>query len=413
VSKKRQLILKKEFINRLLVFLLIATFSASGFFVIAPTYSFAGETGSNTYEKVQMTDSVVANDKLSKKNKVKKFTIRFKVNGGKALGTQYKKTIKYKAKLGKLPNPTRKGYKFAGWWTARTGGKRVYSSSVANNKAKKTFYAHWSKVNTLPPPPVVEQKYFRVLAIGSSFSRDSMHYLYKIAADSGYTDIVFGNLFTGGLKSHRKYADTGEAAYIYQKTVDDVRSDTPDMTFEYGLKDEAWDFIILQQDSERSGQVDTYNDDINALIDYINLYKRNPNAKIAWHLTWAYQSDSDYNGFNVYGNDQMAMYEAICTAVQTKIVPNANIDIIIPAGTALQNMRTGILGDTITSDGRHAAKGAPMYLLGLSWMKALTGVSIDNAPGIRNSYGISQEVLKSVIRSVNDASVTPFSVTYQ
>ena len=38
----------------------------------------------------------------------------------------------------------------------------------------------------------------KVLAIGNSFSVDSMEYLFYILKDLGQTDIFLGNLFVGG-----------------------------------------------------------------------------------------------------------------------------------------------------------------------------------------------------------------------
>lgn len=44
--------------------------------------------------------------------------------------------------LGTLPNPSRKGYKFAGWYTSSTGGEKVTSSTVINKDI--TLYARWT-----------------------------------------------------------------------------------------------------------------------------------------------------------------------------------------------------------------------------------------------------------------------------
>ena len=47
-------------------------------------------------------------------------------------------------KYGTLPTCVRKGYTFVGWYTAKTGGTKVSSSTVCTGNAK--VYAHWSKV---------------------------------------------------------------------------------------------------------------------------------------------------------------------------------------------------------------------------------------------------------------------------
>jgi uncharacterized repeat protein (TIGR02543 family) len=45
---------------------------------------------------------------------------------------------------------TRAGYAFTGWWTAKTGGKKVVvGETVATEKASRTVWAHWTKTQTV------------------------------------------------------------------------------------------------------------------------------------------------------------------------------------------------------------------------------------------------------------------------
>lgn len=61
-------------------------------------------------------------------------------------GTKSKsRTVTSCTSYGSLPTPTRKGYTFAGWYTAKSGGSRVYASSICNSGKKVTLYAHWTK----------------------------------------------------------------------------------------------------------------------------------------------------------------------------------------------------------------------------------------------------------------------------
>ena len=70
--------------------------------------------------------------------------VKFNANKGKVKSSS--KWIKQKAKVGKLPKPTRKGYKFKGWYTKKKGGKKISSSTkVSFTGASKTYYAHWKK----------------------------------------------------------------------------------------------------------------------------------------------------------------------------------------------------------------------------------------------------------------------------
>lgn len=47
---------------------------------------------------------------------------------------------------GKLPTATLKGYKFAGWYTAKKNGKKIESKSYVENNPAKTLYAGWKRV---------------------------------------------------------------------------------------------------------------------------------------------------------------------------------------------------------------------------------------------------------------------------
>lgn len=48
-----------------------------------------------------------------------------------------------------FPTPTRPGFTFAGWFTAKTGGTQVVS--IANVTGAKTFYAHWNENGEVVP----------------------------------------------------------------------------------------------------------------------------------------------------------------------------------------------------------------------------------------------------------------------
>lgn len=71
-----------------------------------------------------------------------KITVKFNANGG-SVKTKTKKVIK-KKKYGTMPNPTRSGYRFTGWYTKKSGGKKKTKSSKVTASKTHTLYAHWS-----------------------------------------------------------------------------------------------------------------------------------------------------------------------------------------------------------------------------------------------------------------------------
>ena len=126
-------------------------------------------------------------------------------------------------------------------------------------------------------------------------------------------------------------------------------------------------------------------------------------------MTWAYQKDCTHSSFPNYNSDQMTMYNSIISVTQKKIAANANFALIIPSGTAVQNSRTSLLGDTITRDGYHMSYDYGRYLTGLMFIKTITGLSVDHITFVPS--GVSELQRNIAVESVNNAADTPFAVT--
>lgn len=75
-------------------------------------------------------------------NPVNQFIVTFDPQGGT---TPQPSVIidKVKRHYGRLPKPTRNGYNFKNWFTAKTGGKKVTATSKMENKENHTLYARW------------------------------------------------------------------------------------------------------------------------------------------------------------------------------------------------------------------------------------------------------------------------------
>jgi uncharacterized repeat protein (TIGR02543 family) len=90
--------------------------------------------------------------KKKAKAKAKKVNIKFAANGGKISVTKSGKSTKVSAytkkltvgkKFGSLPKVSRNGlYQFTGWYTAKSGGKKV-TAKTAVYKKSRTLYARW------------------------------------------------------------------------------------------------------------------------------------------------------------------------------------------------------------------------------------------------------------------------------
>jgi comEA protein len=117
-------------------------------------YTFKGwYTAKNGGSKITKTTIVqTANDHtLYAQWKAKKYTVTLNANGGTvspvsggAKAKSTKMSVTYAKKFGKLPTPTRTGCKFAGWYTAKSGGKKITKSTVVKITKNTTYYAHWN-----------------------------------------------------------------------------------------------------------------------------------------------------------------------------------------------------------------------------------------------------------------------------
>jgi hypothetical protein len=202
---------------------------------------------------------------------------------------------------------------------------------------------------------VASRRTFKLLAVGNSFSDNSLEYVYQVLNSFGVSDIVVANLSLANcdIETHANNAATDANKYVYRKNTTGSFVDTHGTRMSTAFEDEDWQYITLQQSSALSGVEDSYTRLINALNEYIRNDIASDKLSIGWHMTWAYAQNSTHEGFKNYNNSQREMYNAIVSCVQNNILPNENFDFIIPAGTAIQNARTSYVGDTLTTDGYH------------------------------------------------------------
>ena len=218
----------------------------------------------------------------------------------------------------------------------------------------------------------------KILAIGNSFSQDALEtYLYELAKAENI-QVIIGNLYIGGasLDLHWNNAKENKATYQYRKIdVNGVKTNTPETPIAEALDDEEWDYISFQQVSSSSGIYDSYVEPLPLLFDDVKQKATNPDVKYILHQTWAYEQSSTHSGFAHYDNNQLTMYNAIVDAVwrAKDLVP---IDIVVPAGTAIQNGRTSMIGDNFCSDGYHLDVNIGRYTAACTWFETIFNVDV-------------------------------------
>lgn len=274
--------------------------------------------------------------------------------------------------------------------------------------------------NTLTP--LCGGKSLKLLAITSSFGMNTTQFLYEITLSEGYENVVVGRLYASGcsLKRHVEYAETQEPYEEYTKISTKTGQWTKNTTTSLldGILDEDWDIIFIQQSASQAGLSYTYYNYIDKLVEYVNAYKTNPNAKFVWNVTWAYQQDSQEQVFlREFKSDQLYMYNCILETVKCRILPQPYWDAIVPTGTAIQNARTGLFGDTLTKDTFHL-NNLGRAIAGYTLFSVLTGrklTKIDLPPV--NSYDVkamlilSDQDKEAIMEAVNTAIENPYEIT--
>lgn len=257
----------------------------------------------------------------------------------------------------------------------------------------------------------ISAKTIKVLAIGNSFSVDAIEqYLYELADASG-DEIIIGNMYIGGaeLALHQQHSESNADAYSYRKIVDGKKTTIKNFNLISAIQDEDWDYISLQQASPKSGQFNSFFPYVFSLKRFIKEHASNPKVKFILHATWAYAEDSKHSGFANYNNDQLTMYNAIVSATKSAYKA-AQFNVLIPAGTAIQNGRKSVLGDTFCRDGYHLEYTYGRFTAACTWYQVLFKKSV-----MKNPYKpetITDEQAKIAKRAAYKAAKKPYKVTY-
>ena len=250
----------------------------------------------------------------------------------------------------------------------------------------------------------------RVLAIGNSFSQDATEYLWDILNSAGI-DAVVGDLYNAGctMERHLEFAGKGTDGYTYYKFSREGRAARQSTSLRFAAEDEDWNVVTIQEASRRSGVPDAYETWLSDMIELARSVK--PGAKILWHMTWAYQSDSPNSHFPEYERNQALMYSKITECVGKYVAPDPRISGVIPVGTAVQNARTSFLGDRLTRDGSHLDLYFGRIVAALCWACALTGRRPEDFPFNPSPEKISGDILAVARESVANALAEPFRIT--
>ena len=222
----------------------------------------------------------------------------------------------------------------------------------------------------------------KILSIGNSFSVDAHAYLYDLAKQRGF-EMSLVDLAIGGcsLQTHWTNVEQNNANYAY--IIDGGDWTDNRVSIEGIIKSAEFDAVTVQQVSHFSGKYETYQPYLDNLVAYVR--ENQPNAKLYFHKTWAYELDSQHSEFYLYDKDQKKMYAALCEA--SSVACNAIDAIMIPAGDVIQAMRERLSefdyangGQSLCCDGFHMSHTYGRYAVALTWLATFTGERVEPMP---------------------------------
>ena len=298
---------------------------------------------------------------------------------------------------------------------AACGEKATTPATAPQNETPKE-----EETPMIDDSPLCDGKTLKILAITSSFGLNTTDFLYHIAKAEGCEEVIVARLYASGctLEAHVNNAKNDSPAYEYTKIFDGRWVEMEGIPMSYGLLDEEWDIIYLQQSAHQSPIASSYKDYIDQLMPYINDLKLNPNARFVWNQTWAFQGDSTQTVFiERFGSDQMAMYQSIMDATQEHVVPRTEFTALSPTGTAIQNARTSYFGDKLTRDTLHLnnlGKAIAGYTLWATLIdQDLTEINLEplNSSEEAAILTLSDTDKQVIIECVNNARANPWQVT--
>ena len=255
-------------------------------------------------------------------------------------------------------------------------------------------------------------KNLKILFIGNSFAQDTMEHTPSIARVLGIESIKFGLLYVGGcsIDMHYAHAMGNLDVYKYYTSSGDAWHCQPDFRISDALSSEDWDWVAIQHGTHgrsRYTSPECY-ERLTPLIEYVK--ERVPaHTKIAFNLTWMGEATHQHHEIVSYHGDTAEMRRRLIEVTRATVAVNPLVDLLIPTGTAIENARTSRIG-LLTRDCYHLSMDKGRFIAGLTFLAAITGLSIDNISSAPVG-GVDEYALAVAIESVKNALKSPFEIT--
>ena len=241
----------------------------------------------------------------------------------------------------------------------------------------------------------------KVLSIGNSFSEDAVRWLHDISL-GGKTRIDTENLMIGGcsLETHFNCIKNAAVDYCLQGNgLEYIRKASANEVIE----NETFDIITVQQASALSGRPQSYVPYLTEIVKYVREHQ--PGAKLCFHKTWSYETDSTHGGFDFYNRSQGEMFRRISDCAET-VLKLADIP-VIPVGDFIQYLRDNTKefdykngGISLCRDGFHLSFDYGRFAAAAVWYKEFTGESVNAEFFLKDKPEFDKKLVDVIIDSL-------------
>lgn len=287
---------------------------------------------------------------------------------------------------------------------------------------------------TYNPVLPVGKDEIRVLFIGNSFTEDATAHLPGILAAAGVQNVRMTRVYHGGytLPEYNENFATPNTCARRDCSIGDAQwsgDNTLDSSLEEILVSDTWDIVTLQEHTgNRAGWSwpGVLQEAIGGLVDKIYSAQPKHRPTILYLMAQTYAHDS-YVLSTYFNNDRSEMFSTVTGVVQ-QILSETCVDLVIPSGTMLENLRTTSVnvsnGLELTRDSYHMDYGISRYGAACTVFESIiapcTGKTLDG-----NTYRYAQSSTESgkystpvtdtnapvAIKAAREACNKPFEVT--
>ena len=251
----------------------------------------------------------------------------------------------------------------------------------------------------------------KILFVGNSFAVDTMEHAANIARSMGVEKVKFGTLFVGGcsIEMHYNHLIEDAAVYTYYVNEGDGWAETPEFKISDAVRSDRWDIIAIQhgtRGTSRYTSPECY-EKLTPLIDGIREIAKS-DVKIIFNLTWLGESTRQHHEIISYKGDMKLMREKLVEVTKAVVVPNPQIDMLVPTGTAIENARTSRIG-LLTRDCYHLSVDKGRFIAGLAFISTVTGIDADKVSWLPENVDAYARAV--AVESVKNAQKFPFDIT--